>query len=118
MDTIKELQGKLSTSEEKLEQFQEIIISQDKKIEILEKNTKNEEEKFIIRQENIITVQDDFLDDELKNSKIVINEENELIKKWIDVTKYNKVFFKLLYRASEHGKSAKNFHSRCDGKVT
>ena len=61
----------------------------------------------------------------MKNSKIVnkywkLGEEDEieLIKKWIDSTNYNKVSFKLLYRATEHGKLAAFFHSRCDNKVT
>ncbi len=59
----------------------------------------------------------DYSPDGLKNSKIVNIGEVELIKKWIDLANFNKVSFKLLYRATEHGKSAFEFHSRCDNKV-
>jgi hypothetical protein len=115
-ETIKELKEIITAQDKKLEKFQEIITNQSKKIEILEKNMKKEEEKSIKSQENVISIQDNSLDD-LKNSNIVKNEEIEVIKKWIDSSNYNKVCFKLLYRATQHGKAAKDFHSRCDKKV-
>jgi hypothetical protein len=53
----------------------------------------------------------------IEYSQILEREEIEQMKKWVDHTNYNKVNFKLLYRATEHGKGAKDFHSRCDNKV-
>jgi hypothetical protein len=97
--------------------FQKIISALGNKIEILEKNMKNQEEEIINIQENVISIQDNPAD-ELKNSKIVKNVERNLIKKWIDSTNNNKVSFKLLYRATEHGKLNKDFHTRCDCKVS
>lgn len=105
----------LSKHNEKFEKLQELISIQSKKIENLEKK-KEEEEKLIKSQENLISSYENELDG-LKYSKIVKNKDIELVKKWIDSTNYNKVHFKLLYRATEHGKKAKDFHPRCDEKV-
>jgi len=67
-------------------------------------------EEFKILKKNDINL--------IESSHIVKEEEIEQIKKWVDPLNYKKVYFKLLYRASEHGKTAKDFHSRCDNKVT
>jgi hypothetical protein len=53
---------------------------------------------------------------DLDDSKIVRKEEIEMIKKWIDNSNFKKLNFKLLFRASKHGKSSSSFHSKCDGK--
>jgi hypothetical protein len=55
---------------------------------------------------------------EIEYSQILVREEIDQMKKWIDPTNYNKLYFKLLYRATEHGKAAKDFHSKCDNNVT
>ena len=78
-------------------------------------NSTPEEKEIINAQENGTSLQGNSVD-ELKNSKIVKNDEIELIKKWIDSTD-NKVYFKLLYRATEHGKHVDDFHRRCDNQV-
>lgn len=56
------------------------------------------------------------LSEGIEGSKILKKEDIELIKKWIDEKNSEKINFKLLWRATEHGKSAKEFHSRCDEK--
>jgi hypothetical protein len=53
----------------------------------------------------------------IEYSEILDKEEIEQIKKWVDPTDYNNVYFKLLYRATEHGKEANDFHRRCDNMV-
>ena len=53
----------------------------------------------------------------LEQSRIIKTDEVEQIQNWIGGVDYNKVSFKLLYRATEHGTSHSDFHSRCDNKV-
>jgi hypothetical protein len=52
----------------------------------------------------------------LKKSVIISKHDIGLIKNWIDEKNYEKLKFKLLFRASKHGRTSNEFHNRCDNK--
>jgi uncharacterized coiled-coil protein SlyX len=97
-----------------IKELHEKIANQNNKIAYQDEKISKQDEKIAILEENIKVLYNSFKG--LQFSKIVKKEDIELIKKWIDEDNFNKVDFKLLYRATLHGKEAKDFHRRCDKK--
>jgi len=67
-------------------------------------------------EERILALEKKKMCKDLDNSKIVKKEEIPMIKKWIDSSNFQNIKFKLIFRASKHGKSYSSFHFKCDGK--
>jgi hypothetical protein len=107
-DLIKELQGKIVTLQEK-------NAEQDEKIVTLQKKNAKQDEKIATLENNIKNLKI-YSIRTLEYSKIVKKVDIELIQKWIDEKNPTSIQFKLLYRATQHGKETKDFHSRCDNK--
>lgn len=122
-ELIKDLKVKSIQQIDKIVNLEEKNSNNEVKLAILEEKNNKLEEILSKRQEIIASLLEELRIlkkngmNLIESSQIVKEEEVDLIKKWIDPTNYNKVYFKLLYRATEHGKSAKEFHSRCDYKV-
>ncbi len=121
---MKDIQTYQMNPEENLEgivgEMGKSIIGNSESIEKIKLETA---EKFARLEKMILSLQSELKllkkngGEAIEYSQILQVDEIEQIKKWVDPTNYNKVYFKLLYRATEHGKAAKDFHSRCDNKV-
>lgn len=112
---IKRLEEKLKIFEEKSEDQGKTLKLYDQKFAQLLDNISRLEEK-ISQHEDSLKITKKLDDNRIENSKIILEEDIQLIKKWIDESNYNKIYFKLLYRGTENGKGAQDFHSRCDNK--
>ena len=110
-EEIEEYKNLIEKLNEKLKEKDKIIKDNKNIIEILnkkinEKNKTNEDNK---KKSKIIN-----------NSKILKENENDLVINWLknnkDNNKYENISLELLYRASRDGDSASKFHELCDGK--
>jgi hypothetical protein len=104
-----------------IEDMGEVILNNTEFIKELQQQIAKQDEKIAKQDEKIAMFEDNIkvIYNSLKGlqfSKIVKKEDIELIQKWIDEDNFKKVDFKLLYRATLHGKEAKDFHRRCDKK--
>jgi hypothetical protein len=130
-DIIKELQAKIGSVEvssksdvkelkEKQDQrffeMDKVILKNTEIIKELQDKISKYEEKNASKYEEKSITQEIISNDGLEYSKILKNENIQLIKKWIDEKNFTSIQFKLLYRGTEHGKEGKDFHSRCDNK--
>jgi hypothetical protein len=119
--TLKKIPAK--NMDELVDLMGKIIIGNNESIKELKHQTM---EKFAKQEETISNLNKQCLmyevvylnPNQLEQSRIVKTDEVEQMKTWIGETKYNRVYFKLLYRATEHGVGARDFHYRCDNKVS
>jgi hypothetical protein len=108
-EAIKGFQKTVSAQEKKIEKYEKTISAQGKDLEELHVIISSLQLELKLLKENGMKG--------LAYSQILEEEEIQQIKKWVDPTNYNKVHFKLLYRATEHGIGVNDFHRRCDNKV-
>jgi len=69
---------------------------------------------------SVVTSHDEFkiIEDETKESKSLLDNENEkVLRKWLSAL-YQQAnpAFKLIYKATQHGFSGKDFHRHCESK--
>ena len=63
-----------------------------------------------------INNKNDLIDNALKKSKIIENEQIKLFKEWLPYKNKEKIKCKLIYDAKKDGDDATTFHSLCDNK--
>jgi len=64
--------------------------------------------------ERLKTIENKLFPKLMKLSSIVTEDEEDMVKKWINIDS-KKVTFQLLYKSSIDGNRASNFHTKCDG---
>lgn len=139
-ECIRSQQNQIIKYEEKFKRYEEKFEKQNEKFSKLQEKILNLENKcgpFIKNQKNIgldspdaqdglenLNIPLTLINDTKKCSSLGIENSNiikedeciDLIKKWIDEINYKNIEFKLLYRASRDGLSAKEFHNMCDNQ--
>ena len=131
-DMIFLVDEKKKTSDAKIEELYEIIITQNKEIKDLKSklnNVENKLENLIEKMSKIEKENKKVLKKKKYEEDIIINAKSDIFNsldeidfiiarlKWDKKLQNKKIKMKLLFKASRDGQHCSNFHSKCDKKV-